>query len=184
MAGLVENLALQHAEQVEERHVLHIGPLDGHDVVGGDLRRGEHPVERPVVVHHGEGLDVAVILAQDGPGTVDGDGGVEGRGRIIVQVEDLGAHGVEQHRRLEAEAVEHELCLVAEVAETGGDKFPVAQGVAQRGVGHGGNDGVGVRVAVSGDINGFQIPSPLNVPSIAQLFSNANPEIRWIPVAF
>ena len=103
---------------------------------------------------------MAVVLAQDGPGTVDGDGGVESRGRIIVQVEDLGAHGVEQHRRLEAEAVEHELRLVRNVAEACGDVITLANGVLQRRIGHGRDDRVGIRVAVAGDIDGFHEKPP------------------------
>ena len=56
---------------------------------------------------------------------------------------------------LEAETVQHDLGLVRDPAQAGGFIFPVAQGIAQRRVGHGCHDGVGIRVAVSGYINGI-----------------------------
>ena len=44
--------------------------------------------------------------------------------------------------------------------ETRRNEFPVAQGVSQRGIGHGGNDGVGIGVAVAGNIDGFHEKPP------------------------
>ena len=62
---------------------------------------------------------------------------------------------MDQHRGLEAEAVQHQLGLVADAPQARGDVFPVAQGCAQLGIGHGRDDGIGIGVAVACDIDGF-----------------------------
>ena len=68
----------------------------------------------------------------------------EDRGRIIVQILDLGTQ-VEISMGAGAEAVQDRLGLVADLSQAGRLVLPVAQGVFQRGVGHGRHDGVRVR---------------------------------------
>ena len=80
--------------------------------------------------------------------------------RVIVQIAHLRAHGLDAHRRLEAEAVEHEPCLIGDMPQTRGNEFPIAQRVSQRGIGHGGNNGIGIGIAVAGDIDGFHEKPP------------------------
>ena len=74
---------------------------------------------------------------------------------------DLGVHIVNALGRLEAEIVQHGLGLVGNVAQAGRLIFPVAAGIAQRGIGHGGDDGIRIRVAVAGDVNGVHRCSSL-----------------------
>ena len=81
-------------------------------------------------------------------------------GRVIVQIAHLRAHGLDAHRRLEAEAVEHKPRLIGDMPQTRGNKFPIAQRVSQRGISHGGNNGIGIGIAVAGDIDGFHEKPP------------------------
>ena len=152
LAGLREELALQGAEDVEDGHLPQGGVGDGVHVVAGDVPGGEHALEVALVVGDGDGGDVLVLL-HGGPGPVDGDGLVEDGGLVVVQVQHLGADVFEVEGRLKAEAGEDGPGLVAELAQPGGHILPVPHGVAQGGVGHGGDNGVGVRVAVSGDVD-------------------------------
>ena len=55
------------------------------------------------------------------------------------------------HRRLKPEAVEHMLRFIVDSAYAHGNIFPVAQGVAEASVCHGGDNGVGIGVAVAGN---------------------------------
>ena len=152
LVGVAEELALQDAEDVEQGHLPQRGVGDGVHVVGGDVPGGEHPQQVAVVVGDGDGGDVLVLL-HGGPGPVHCHRPVEdGRG-VEVQVHHLGPHVLDEQGRLKAEAVQDQLGLVAEVAQPGGHVLPVAGGVAQGGVGHGGDHGVGVGVAVSGDVD-------------------------------
>ena len=157
VAGLVENLALEDAQQVEDGDLLGLRAGGDLHIEVGDFRRGNHAVEMPILVGDGDAGDIAVGLERL-PGPGDGDAGVEGRGHVVVQVADLGAHGADEHRGLKFKPLENAVGLVADMAQPGGDKLPVAQGVAQGRVGDGGNDGISVRVAVSGDIDRVQWP--------------------------
>ena len=85
------------------------------------------------------------------------DGAVEGWGRIEVQILDLRAHGRDPNGGFKTKPLQNKSCFVADMAKTGGDKFPVAQRIAEGGIGHGGNDGVGIRVAVTGHIDWIHI---------------------------
>ena len=110
-----------------------------------------NPVQGPVLI--GDGEDREFVRLHHLPGAADGDARGEDRGRIIVQILDLGTQVGDQHGGLRAEAVQDRLGLVADLSQAGRLVLPVAQGVFQRGVGHGRHDGVRVRVPVSGNID-------------------------------
>ena len=58
------------------------------------------------------------------------------------------------------EAIQYRLRLVADAAQTGGLVLLIPQRIAQGRIGHGGNNGICVRVAVSGDVNGIHERNP------------------------
>ena len=151
VAAVVEQAALDDAEQVEQGHRLHPGVGDSGHAVGGDVAGGQSAVQGAVLVDNGDGG--YLLFPHDVPGPVHGDRGVQGRGRIIVQVLHLGADVLHRPGGLEAEAVQHPLGLVADVVHMGGHIVPVAQGVAQGRVGHGGHDGIGIGVVVADDVD-------------------------------
>ena len=80
---------------------------------------------------------------------------MEDRRHVKVQVLDLGSHGLDEQRRLKAETVQDQPCLVAAMAQAGCYILPFSQGTAQSGVGHGGDHGIRIRVPVPGDIDLF-----------------------------
>ena len=156
---LVDDLAVKHAQEVEHRDPVDPGVGERAHVVACDLARREHAVELAVVVRDGDGGDGSVVL-QRGPGTADRHGPGQGGRRVVVEIADLRAHGLDADGRLKAEAAEHQPRLIGDVPEPGRDEFPVAQRVAQRRIGHGRDDRVGIRVAVAGDIDGFHEKPP------------------------
>ena len=153
LAPGVEDAPLQHGEEVVDRNVVDVGLLDGGDIKVGHVPGGEHAVEGAVVIGHRHDGDA--VRLHGGPGPADGGGGGEGHGGVVVQVPDLGADVAEPGRGLRVEALQHGFGLVADLAQAGGLVLPQAQGVLQRGVGHGGDDGVRVGILVAGDINGI-----------------------------
>ena len=153
LAPGVEDAPLQHGEEIIDRDVVDVGFLDGGHVEVRHVPGGEHPVEGPVVVGHRHDGDA--IGLHGGPGSADGGGRGEGRGGVVIQVPDLGADVADAHGRLSVEALQHGAGLVADLTQAGGLVLPEAQGVLQRGVGHGGDDGIGVGVLVPGNINGI-----------------------------
>ncbi len=72
---------------------------------------------------------------------------------IEIQVTDLRAYIVDQNGRLVPEMVQDGLGLITDGTETGGDIAAASHGALQSGIGHRGYDGIGVRVAVTGDID-------------------------------
>ena len=150
--GFGEELAFQYAEDVEDGHLPQGGVHDGVHIIACDIPGGEHALEMAVVVGNGNGGDVLVLL-HSGPGPVDGDGGVEDGRLVIVQVLDLSADVFQVKGGLKAKAAEDSPGLVAELAQPGGHILPVPHGVAQGGVGHGGDNRVGIRIAMAGDID-------------------------------
>ena len=163
VAVFVENLALQDAQQIEHRDLVHLGHGGDFHVKIGDFGRGNHAEEMAVLVGDGNAGDVPVGL-QGLPGPGDGHTGIEGRGHIIVQVANLSPHGDELDRRLKIKTFQNPVGFVADVAQPGSHILPVAQGVAQGGVGDGRHDGVRIRIAVSGDIDRIHsFPPFLNV---------------------
>ena len=151
--GIVEDLALQHGQNVKQRHVFQLRSGDQVHVVGGDVVLGEHSVQGAVLVGHRQGGNGGLTL-EGFPGLGHGDVGIQHRGRIKFQVLNLGEHTGNAGGGLKAEAVQHQLGLIGYPAQAGGLVFPVPKGVAQGRVGHGGHDGVGIRIPVSGDVNG------------------------------
>ena len=152
LVGLREELALQDAENVENRYFPQGGIGNGVHVVSCDVTGGEHTLEVAVIIGDGDGGDVLVLL-HGGPGTVDGDSRIENGGLVVVQILHLGADILEVEGRFKGEAGQNGPGLVAELAQPGGDILPVSYSIAQGGVGHGGDDGIGVRVAVAGHID-------------------------------
>ena len=147
----VDERTLQHAQQVEDRHVVHPVLVQGLHVVGGDIAGGEHAEEAAVFIHDGDHVDG--VVPHGLPGQVDRDGVVQrGRG-VKFQIPDLGAHVLDQRRRLHPEMIQQALGLIVDGADAHGLVLPVAKGVAQLGIGHGGDDGIGIRVAVAGNVN-------------------------------
>ena len=127
-----------------------------------DIRGGQHPEQAPVLRGHRHGFDMPLVALHELPGVVYRHRAREdGRG-IVVEVAHLRAHIAQQRRRRKAELVQHELRLVADLADAGGHVRPFAKRVAQRRIRDGGDDGVGIRVPVSGHINGFHGSSPFS----------------------
>ena len=152
LTAFVEYLALQNRQQIEHGDLPHAGVSDRGHVVVGYIPGGEHAVQCAVLIGHGEDGDLFALHGLPTP--ADGGGGGQSGGDVIIQVPDLGADVADELGRLESEAVQYELGLVADLTQPGGLVLPLAQGIFQRGVSHGGDDGVGVRVSVSGDIYG------------------------------
>ena len=168
LSGIVEHLALQHGEHVEQRHLLQVAVEHQVHVVAGHVLPGEHAIQRAVLVGHRQGGAFGVAGEQL-PGPAQGDGGAEHRGLVEVQVPHLGIHVVDALGGLEAEAVQHDLGLVGHMPQAGGLIFPVAAGVAQRRVGHGRHNGIRIRIPMPRHINRIQcssslIPLPLPPP--------------------
>ena len=86
---------------------------------------------------------------------VDGDGAGEDRRPVEGQIAHLRADVVQIGRRFKAEFVQHELRLVGNKANAGGAVIPLTQSVAQRRIGDGRDDGIGIRILVTCDINRF-----------------------------
>ena len=152
---LVEDLALQHRQQVVDRHLPHLRIADRRHIVVRHVSGGEHAVQGAVLIGDRQGGDP--LLLHGLPAPADGSGGRERGGRVVVQIPHLGTHVGQKPRRLEAEAVQHDLSLIADLPQTGGLVAPVSQSILQRCVCHGGNHGIRVRVPVSGDVNGIHI---------------------------
>ena len=105
-----------------------------------------------LVIGDGDGGNLGVLL-HGGPRTADGDGFVEDGRHVVIQVQHLGAHTLDEQRRLKAEPVQNQPGLVADMPQPGGHVLPLPQGVLQSRVGHGGDHRIGVGVPVSGHIN-------------------------------
>ena len=159
VAALAHDAALDNAEEVEHGDLLHHGVGDGVQAEGGDVTGGQHAVQCTVLVGDGDGGDL--LAAHQLPGTVHGDGGVQAGRAVKVQIPHLSADVLDKAGRLEAEALQHPVGLVTDGAQMHRHILLFAQCVLQRGVGHGGDDGVGIRVAVAGHIDlvhTFQAP--------------------------
>ena len=148
VAAVVEQAALDDAEQVEQGHRLHPGVGDSGHAVGGDVAGGQSAVQGAVLVDNGDGG--YLLFPHDVPGPVHGDGGAEAGGRVILQVPDLGADRADGHGLVKAKMLEHAVCFIADVSQVRRNILPVAQGVAQGGIGHGRHDGIRIRIAVAG----------------------------------
>ena len=87
------------------------------------------------------------------PGPVHGDGGAEAGRRVEIQVSDLGAYGADGLGLGKAEMPKHTLRFIADMAQMDRNISTVTQGIAQRGIGHGGGNGVRIGISVTGYIN-------------------------------
>ena len=150
VAAVAHDAAFDDAQQVEQGNRIHTGVAHGVQAEGGDIAGGQHAVQCAVLVDHGDGGDL--LLPHELPRAIHGDGGVQAGRTVEVQIPHLRADVLDKAGRLEMEALQHPVRLIADGAQMDGHIFLFAQCVFQRGVGHGGHDGVGVRVAVSGDV--------------------------------
>lgn len=116
--------------RIEHGDPVQTGGINGLHVIFCNVLRQKHTVQGAVVVGDGDSRQAAVFL-QDAPGPAHGDGGAQNGRGIVFQVPDLGIHGFDENRRLEAEAVQNQMGFVADVPQPGGLIFPVPQGVAQ-----------------------------------------------------
>ena len=106
--GFVQNLAVQDAQKIENRNLVHAGVGKRAHVVACDFAGRQHAVQFAVFVCHGNGGNgFCLVGLQSRPCPADRDRTRQGRRRVIVQIAHLRAHGLDAHRRLEAEAVEH-----------------------------------------------------------------------------
>ena len=160
IAGFVQNAPFQHAQKIENRNFFDMRALDGAHVVACNVPGRQHAEQRAVLVGHGDGRD-GRIGRQHGPCAADRQRRGQRGWRVVVQVAYLRAHGLDPSRRSEAEAVEHELRFVADVAEARRAVFAVAKRIAQRGIGHGRDDGIRIRVAVPCHINRIHDDPPI-----------------------
>ena len=151
VAAVTHDAALDNAQQVEKRDVVHPRIAHGVQAERGDVPGGQHAVQRAVLVDHGDGGDL--LLPHELPRTVHGNGGVQAGRAVEVQILHLRADVLDKAGRVEVEPLQHPVCLVADGAQMDGHILLLAQRVFQRGEGHGGHDGVGIRVAVPGDID-------------------------------
>ena len=151
IAALAHDAALDNAEEVEHGHLLHHRVSDGVQAEGGDVTGGQHTVQRAVLVGDGDGGDL--LIAHQLPRPIHGDGGVQAGRPVKVQITHLGTDVLDQPGRLEAEALQHPVGLVADGAQMHRHILLFAQRILQRGIGHGGHDGICVGIAVSGHID-------------------------------
>ena len=147
-AALVDDAPLQYTDQVKYRQLLHLAVHQGLHAEGSDVSGREHAVQSVIVIHHGDGGNA--LLPHHMPGPVHGDGGAEAGGCVILQVPDLGADRADGHGLVKAKMLEHTVCFIADVSQVRRNILPVAQGVAQGGIGHGRHDGIRIRIAVAG----------------------------------
>ena len=149
---VVDDMPFERGQKVENRHVTDFGLRDALHVLFGNAARGQHPVERAILVRDRHCRQI-FILAQHCPRVADRNTCAERWRTVVVNIAHLCADIGEQRRRLKAEAVEQELRLVVRCALHGGDIGIVAQRIMQRRKRHGGHHGIGIRIAVSADIN-------------------------------
>ena len=88
LAALIEDLALQHRQQVVDRQLSHQGIADGGHIVVGHVAGGQHTVQGAVLIGHGEDGDLVGLHGL--PGAADGGAGGQGGRRIVIQVLHLG----------------------------------------------------------------------------------------------
>ena len=150
LTGFVEDFSLQNRQNIEQGHLIQMALGDKTHVVVHHTLPGEHTKQGAVIIGNGQG---GVVLLQNLPGPVVGDGLAQHRGRVKIQIPDLVVHIVNPLGGLEAEAVQHHLSLVGDDAQTGGLILPVADGVVQGCIGDGSHNGIGIRISMSGDID-------------------------------
>ena len=151
VAAVAHDPPLDNAQQVEQGDLIHPRVAHGVQAEGGDVAGGQHPVERPVLLDHGDGGDL--LLPHELPCPIHRHGRVQTGGTVKVQIPHLCADVLDEARRLELEPLQHPVRLVADGAHVHRRVFLLAQRVFQRGIGHGGHDGVGVRIPVPDHID-------------------------------
>ena len=112
------------------------------------------------------------MLCQSLPGTADGNRCAQYGRCIKVQILDLGVHVIDTLGSLETKAVQNDLGLVGYAAQTSGFIFPIAYGIAQSGISHSGDDGVGIGVAVTGNINRIHNHKPPKYKITGAFYAN------------
>ena len=145
---IVDDTSFQGCEQIEYGNVLYVGFLDGIHIVLRNAAVGDHAEQRAVLVGDGSGMGTLDAL-QDFPCMADGHILAQKRWLIVVQILDLGADIGNAQGGIESEPFQQERRLVIDMSEPGRHIAVVSQCVAQVCVSHGGNNGVGVGVAVT-----------------------------------
>ena len=148
---IVDDTALQGTQQVENGNVAHLRMLNGLHVAFGNVPSGDHAVEVSAFVRHGNGGHGHIL--QHFPRMAHWHRRSDQRRAVIVQVMHLGAHRAQEDRRLKAELIQQKRRFVIEMAQPRRHILLIAQGIAQRRIGHGGNHRIGVGVAMSKYIN-------------------------------
>ena len=151
VAAVAHDPPLDDAQQVEQGDGLHTGLTHGVQAEGGDVAGGQHTVQGAVLIDNGDGGDL--LLPHELPRPVHGDGGVQTRRTVEIQILHLCADILDEAGGIEMEPLQHPVGLVADGTQMDGHILLLTQRVFQRSVGHGGHDGVGVRIAVSGHID-------------------------------
>ena len=151
LAAVAHNAALDDAEQVEKGDLLHLRVTHGVQAEGGDIAGGQHTIECTVLIDHGDGG--YLLVPHQLPGAVHGDGGVQAGRAVEIQILHLSADILDAAGRLEMEPLQHTVGLIADGPQMHRHVLLLAQCVFQGGIGHGGHDGVRVRIAVSGNID-------------------------------
>ena len=149
---LVDDFPFQDAQQVVNGDVVNIRVGNCPHGIARNVSGSQHSVELSVAVNNRQNGNAAGV-GQRVPCTADGYRVVQGRRGIVVQVADLSSNVGEQHRRLHIEFFQDGIGLIADVSEPCGDIVPVTERVPQRRVGDGGDNGVGVGVAVSRNVD-------------------------------
>ena len=144
---VVDDPSFQRSEKVEDRNVFHMGRGSGVHIRLRDASRGDHTIESSVFICDGRRV-VSDLALKNIPGMAHRNFLSQERGLVILDVLYLGAYVRNEKGRLKTELLEQECALVVHVPESCGHISVFTQRVAQAGICHGGDDGVGVGVAV------------------------------------
>ncbi|MPN06101.1 hypothetical protein SDC9_153356 [bioreactor metagenome] len=157
--GGVDQVAVEAGEQVEDRHPFQTVALDKAHVVGGDLLRRQHAVEAAVLIRNRKRWNARAFRRDGLPGMVDADRGGEDGRRVVIQIRNLRLDRMQQGRWRKVEFLEQQFSLVAQLSNAGGRVGAFAQRILQDGVGKRGDNGIGVGISVSGDVDWFHSSS-------------------------
>ncbi len=150
----VDDMAFHGAEQVIDRDGGYRGIRDGFHIVLGQAAGGDQAEKAAVLPDDRQGRYVVSRIVQHLPGMGKGNALADQRGCVKIDIGDLGADRAEINGRLETEAIQQKRCFRVQMAVAGGNITVVAaQRILQGGVGHGGHDGIRVRVFMTDHIN-------------------------------
>ena len=168
LTALIEHTTLQNGEQVVDGDILNIGIAYRFHIVICHVAGRQHTVQGAVLVLDGQDADL--ILFHDVPCTADRSSRRQSRGGIKVQILDLSAQVGNQDRGLHAKTIQHQLGLITDGTKAGSLILAVTHSVSQRCIGQSGNNGVGVGVAMAGNINRIHTNSSSEIISHVGIF--------------